>query len=512
VERAVKRRDFMRWVGAGSAVAAGGSALWTPRRAKAAAFGETPPEYASVMLPAQRRAQSVLEVFMYGGVSPWETFYCSDTYGKANKEWLYTFYDRTVDAMATCGYTPKDELLTPFATDSEGKQVFLGPFLQPLLERPDILARMRIVINKHTLEPHEAAIPLALTGKTLGSPALASLGAHVQQWHVENSPVAPGTPVSYAFATAGGFIPTDNVLSTVATGLHPGSARPLLIKVDNVSRLSELLERGGSGTVDERVKYDALMNAYFDQYQGELAFGGKGEPLRATRYHELRAANASVQGSKAVQDVLDPALFVKLPGSACGTDNTINVPAMSLNLATHLLTHPINPAKHCCVIDTGLKEADGGGGYDTHREMTFTQSRNLNNLLVNLLSKINKPGEADPNKIDLDKTMVLLNQEFGRAPYAQNGGNGRNHWPYGYMQVYIGGPITKDEAGVYGSILETGQASVFTTPTENRIAALLAMGIYPFAPVGYSNSEVQGQGQDAPAIKDVTKRILGISV
>jgi hypothetical protein len=502
----------MRWMAAGSAAAAGGTNLWTPRRARAAAFGATPSQYANVMLPPERRAQSILEVFMYGGVSPWETFYCSETFGKSTKEWLYTFYDRTVDAMASCGYTPKDDLLTPFATDSEGKQVFLGPFLQPLLERPDVLARMRIVINRHALEPHEAAIPLAVTGKTLGSPALASLGAHVQQYFVENSPTASDTPVSYGFATAGGFIPTDNVLATVATGLHPGSARPLLIKVDNVSRLSTLLDRQGSGNVDERSKYDALMGAYFASYKSELSFGGKGDALRAARFNELLAANNSVLGSKAVQDVLDPSLFEKLPGEACTVSNDINVPAMSLKLAVHLLTHPISPARHCCVVDTGLKEADGGGGYDTHKEMSFTQSRNLNNLLTNLLDKINKPGEADPNKIDLDKTMVLLNQEFGRAPYAQNGGNGRNHWPYGYMQVYIGGPISKDEAGVYGSIQETGQANIFTTPTENRIAALLAMGIYPFDPTGFSNSEVQGQGQDAPAIKDVTKRILGISV
>ncbi|MET0283938.1 MAG: DUF1501 domain-containing protein, partial [Polyangiales bacterium] len=210
--------------------------------------------------------------------------------------------------------------------------------------------------------------------------------------------------------------------------------------------------------------------------------------------------------------VLDPSLFERVPGESCGTENTINVPAMSLNIATHLLTHPTNPARHCCVVDTGLREADGGGGYDTHREMTYTQSRNLKNLLVNLLEKINLPGEGNPDKIDLDKTMVILNQEFGRTPYAQNGGNGRNHWPYGYMQVYLGGPITKNEAGVFGTIEENGQATTLTTPTENRIASLLAMGIYPFSAVGYSNSEVQGQGQDAAAIKDVTKRVLGITV
>ena len=32
-----------------------------------------------------------------------------------------------------------------------------------------------------------------------------------------------------------------NVLSLVAQGIHPGSARPLLVKVDNASRLKKLL-------------------------------------------------------------------------------------------------------------------------------------------------------------------------------------------------------------------------------------------------------------------------------
>jgi len=504
----MRRRHFLQ-ASAGGVAAAALSSAWI-KRAKALPFGEVPAEYASVMLPKANQAESILEVFMYGGVSPWETFYCSDTFGKNNAAWLYTFLDRTVQAAQKCGYEyDATNLLTPFATDSKGKQVFLGPFLQPLLGRPDVLKRMRIVINRHTLEPHEAAIPLAICGKTLGSPALASLGAHVQSYFVESDTSGRTAPYSYGFATAGGFIPTDNVLSLVATGMHPGSARPLLIKVDNVSRLNTLLDRTSVGDLDQRAKYDALMEVYFAQFEAQLKFGKQGDALRATRFRELAQAAKSVEGSQSVKDVLDPSLFEKIAGTACEETNDINVPAMSLKLATHLLTHPVSPAKHCCVVDTGLSEADGGGGYDTHREMSFTQSKNINNLLNNLLDKIKKPGEADPNKIDLDKTMVILNQEFGRAPTAQNGGFGRNHWPYGYMQVYIGGPITEAQAGVYGSIEESGQADVFTTPTENRIAALLAMGIWPFDQAGYSNSEIQNQSQDGPAILDVTKRVLG---
>ena len=507
----MKRRDFLRAAAAGGAAATGVSALW-PSRAKAEPFGDVPAEYASVMLPAAVQAKSILEVFMYGGVSPWETFYASDTKGKNSKTWLYTFYDKTIAAAEACGYDNSASLLTPFATDAEGKPVFLGPFLKPLLARPDVLSRMRVVINRHSLEPHEAAIPLALSGRTLGSPSMASLGTHIQRYFVDHDDGNHPAPFSYGFATAGGYIPTDNVLSLVATGLHPGSARPLLIKVDNVTRLSGLLDRVSVGGLTERAKYDALMQVYFDEYQQSLRFGGTGDPLRATRFRELSQAARSVTTSDSVKQVLDPSLFVKVPGTACGQDNTINVPAMSLRLATHLITHPTSPARHCCVIDTGLKEADGGGGYDTHHEMSFTQSRNLNNMFGNLLSRVNKPGEADPDKIDLDKTMIILNQEFGRAPGSQNGGLGRNHWPYGYMQVYFGGPIKKEQAGVYGAIPESGQASVFTTPTENRIAALLAMGIYPFDSAGFSNSDVQNQSDNSKAIADVTKRVLGYGV
>jgi len=507
----MKRRAFLRAAAAGGAAASGISALW-PSAAKAEPFGDVPTEYASVMLPANLHAQSILEVFMYGGVSPWETFYASDTKGKSSKTWLYTFYDKTIAAAQACGYDASGGLLTQFATDAEGKPVFLGPFLKPLIARPDVLSRMRVVINRHSLEPHEAAIPLALCGRTLGAPSMASLGTHVQRYFVDHDDGSHPAPFSYGFATAGGYIPTDNVLSLVATGLHPGSARPLLIKVDNVTRLSALIDRVGVGGLPERAKYDALMQVYFDEYEQSLHFGGASASLRSTRFRELNQAARSVATADSVKQVLDESLFVKVAGDACGEKNEINVPAMSLRLATHLLTHPTSPARHCCVIDTGLKEADGGGGYDTHKEMSFTQSRNLNNMFANLLSRVNKPGEGDPSKLDLDKTMIVLNQEFGRAPGSQNGGFGRNHWPYGYMQVYFGGPIREQQAGVYGAIPEGGQASVFTTPTENRIAALLAMGIYPFDAAGFSNSDVQNQTENSRAIADVTRRVLGYNV
>jgi hypothetical protein len=261
-ERFMRRREFLRSSAVVGTAAAAGSALWS-RRASAA-FGEVPAEYARVMLPESARAQSILEVFMYGGVSPWETFYASDEFGKKDSRWLYAFYDRTVEACAGCGYdTSEGNLLTPFAEDSAGKQVFLGPFLKPLLARPDVVERMRVVVNRHQLEPHEAAIPLAICGKTLGSPSMASLGTHVQRYFVDRDTSARGAPYSYGFATAGGFIPTDNVLSMVATGLHPGSARPLQELYRDIVKVQRIEEQYNSGCFATPLSADPVASATF---------------------------------------------------------------------------------------------------------------------------------------------------------------------------------------------------------------------------------------------------------
>lgn len=533
----MKRRNFLKAAGIGGAAAAAIGTRVRPASA-VAAFGDVPAENASVMLPQAQQATSILECFMYGGITPWEGFYCVPDYGSTTaRTWHKAYPVDFANAQIACGYDVSDstKIFTAFANDSDGRQIFLSPFLKPLIARTDVTDRMRIVVNSHTLEPHEAAIPLAISGKTLGSPSLSSLGSHVAAYGVEHDVdgLHPA-PFAYGFSIAASFVPTDNILTMLATGLHPGYARPLHIKIDNATRLSGLLNRVGVGSLDDRSRYDALMQVYDAQYQARLNFGKTGEALRAPRFGELTSAVSSLAHASDIQAMLDPSYLDKTATStltACyakGTGtlpdtSTISTsmyptkaggngdyPQMSLALAVHLLTHPQFPAKHCCVIDTGIQEADGGGGYDTHSETPFTQSHNLFNFFRALLPLINAPGENNPLKLDLNKTMIILNMEFGRTPGLQTGkSTGRNHWPYGYTQVYIGGPAQK---GVYGAIAESGQATTSTTPTENRIAGLLALGIYPFAAESYSGSNVTGQTEEAPAITSVLSRVLGVTV
>jgi hypothetical protein len=527
----MKRRNFLKAAAVGSAAAVASVSMKARRASAVPLFGDVPTDHASIMLPKQNQATSILECFMYGGVTPWEGFYCVPSYGQEGQSWHKAYPVDFLNAAKACSYSEPD-LFTFFAKDSDGRDIFLSPFLQPLIARTDLTDRMRVVVNRHSLEPHEAAIPLTMAGATLGSPSLASLGSHVSRYFVDHDLEAKHpAPFGYGIIGTGSFINTDNILTMLATGLHPGAARPLHIKMNDVARLSALINRTPIGSLEDRQRYDALLGTYFGQYQNRLKFASTGDILRAPRFNELTAAANSLAHAKDIQDLLAPEYLARVPGTACFTragsqvpgqgsynstpfTQAANYPGMSLKMAAHLLTHPVAPAAHCMVVDTGLAAADGGGGYDTHRETPYTQARNLKSFFDSLLPLVNKPGETDPNKIDLNKTMIILNMEFGRTPGLQSPtqNTGRNHWPYGYTQVYIGGPITNAQKGVYGAIPESGQASIYTTPTENRIAALLAMGIWPFDQSSFSSAQVQDSSSESNSVKSVLKRVLGYTV
>ena len=506
----MKRRDFLKGAAVVAAGAGGGAAATLLGEKAAEAFGETPAGAEASTVPVNLQAQSILEIFLYGGVSQYESFYCVDAFGQADSTGWWTFVNSgdVQQAAAQCGYA--GPLLQDFAKDSDGNQVKFGPFVMPLRDRPDVMDRVRVAITHHDLEPHEGAIPLALAGRSLGHPALAGLGSHIQRYFIDRNTVAGRAPFSYVLLSDNLGFPTDNIRSATAIGMHPGAARPLSLKVDAAGDVAKLLARGTVG--QNRAAYDALMKDYIAQYNARLTRPGGAGPLRSPRVGDLAAATESIAGADAIALVLESKYFDKFGGSECGDSAGTDSTTMSLALATHLLTHPTTPAKYVCVVDGGLESADGGGGYDTHGENSHTQSRNLGHTLKSLMSLINTPGENNPNKLDLDKTMIVLTTEFGRTPYAQGGGKGRNHWPYGYPITFIGGPVRAASKGVFGACTADGMATATSsTPQENRIAALMALGIWPFAQESYNVSDVPGATTEAEAAKLVKQRQLGIT-
>jgi hypothetical protein len=457
------------------------------RRAHAQ-FGAFPSGAEAAMLPDGLRAKRVLEVFLYGGVSQWETLYFVRRFGSASDtmypgQQYYTYASSNERMFNDCG-AGTDPLATQrdFATDANDEMVEIGPFADRLWQRQDVVDRMRVIVQKHTLEPHEAAVPQALTGRPVGQPTAAGLGAHVQRARLESGATPDrASPHSYVFATGG--ISSDNVAAAAAAGMHPGAARPLLIKTDNVEGFTDLLQRSTVGA--GRARHDDLVAAYASQYKNRLTWPGKGR-VRSARTDDFEVAFANTRKVDAIASVLTPDLFANQSGTSCQASAQTNIPLIGLSAAAKLLTHPTEPASYVCVSDIGLYEASGGGGYDTHTDNAMDTAVNFDNMMKSLLAIINAPGENDPRKLSLDDTLIILNTEFGRTPVAQ-GTTGRNHHPYGYATAFIGGPVVK---GVAGAIGNDGRATEAATPAQNRIAALLALGIWPFAQEGFAVSDV----------------------
>lgn len=481
------------------------------------------------MLPQNLRVKNVLECFLLGGLTPWDSFYCVPGRGEVDKTFAYLAYPHLLKATEGCGFATQSPF-TFFGKDSAGQEVFFGPFMGKLLARADVAQRLRVVVTRHDSVTHEEATILAATGRSRSHPAGAALGAHISRYFSERDGEANHpTPFSYGFGAPAGFTFSLDNKALGGLGLHPGVARPQLIDVLNVARLDRLLRRAAVGSASEQAQYDAAMQAYFDRYAQRLKV--RGEAVRAKGFDDALRAFVKQTETDTLRTLLPASSFEpNLIGSDChrvhGTSDdeptlgsslaelaSGNRPAMGLRLARSLLTHPQHPARHCMVIDSGAAQADGGGGYDTHSDGPWRQASNLNNLLEHLLDSINGPGETDPNKLNLDETLIVLNTEFGRSPGPQiERGLGRSHWPHGFAQIYIGGPIREAQAGVYGHIDETGMATTFTTPAESRIAALLALGIYPFEGEAFDVGDVPGEMDTGAAARSVIRRVFGLTV
>ncbi|MCA9567490.1 MAG: DUF1501 domain-containing protein [Myxococcales bacterium] len=484
------RRSFL----IGSAAAGG---LLLGGRAWARSWGDAPDNATSLILPEGVRAQKVLEIFLYGGMSPWESFY---TVPEHTGQWN-TFAGQRGQVYASCGMQSND-LLLPWATDGAGVQVHLGPNAMPIRQRSDVLARTRVVVMRHELEPHEAAIPHMLSGMRLGSPRMVGMGGHLQRYWLEWAPRIE--PYAYVLQPEN-IIGTDNTRAASSIGLHPGSARPLSLKIATSQAFLGRLDRSRVGA--EAPAFDALSAFYNGQTRSRYTVGG--EPLRSAALSDHESARAGVEASAAIRQILGDDFMANLSGSSCGESAGRSYSAMGLENAVALLTHPTAPARYVNVVDTGLVEADGGGGYDTHFEHLFPQARNTTHLLQELVDRINEPGENDPDKIDLDDTLVILTTEFGRTPFRQEGGSGTNHHPYGFVSVLLGGPIGPDQSGIVGSIGPDGTSDDYTTPSELRAGLLAACGIYPFAHESFAVGDVRDAQTERDALARVTETVLG---
>ena len=468
-------------------------------------WGHVTDNRAEALLPSSTRPDGVLEVFLMGGLNPWDTFYVVPEHGQpaaggpyAGQLW-WTFQsgeESVPEHYALCGGGNRP-MLEPFGLDANGTQVQLGPWLWPLRDRPDILSRMRLYVLSHDLEPHQAAAPLVLGGQPRGTPRLATTGAHVQRYWQDQVP-GRSTPFSYVLHPNSHYVAGFNAESSFAVGTHPGRVRPLAVRLMAENPLAQQLARN---QITDRTAVDAAMEYYINRYRGQY-----GE-LSSSPLEQYAFAREAMRRAPALQSLLTPDVLAPLSGAECGDEADLDVTAMGLKLGAHLLTSPQHTAKYVHVVDSGLIEAVDGG-YDTHNYHVRASARNTVHMCRRLTALINEPGEADPSKLDLDRHMVVLSTEMGRTPYPEVGSiRGLNHWPYGFVVAVIGGPVTEGQSGIHGAIGEDGRASDWLSPAEFRMGLLLSQGIWPISHDGFAIPDIRDVASEMDAAMKVREQM-----
>lgn len=499
-----------RWlVGAIGATTTAALTLPRTRTAAAATWGAWPSSLTGLQLPPERRAKRVLELFVFGGLCPWDTFYCVPGWGQGQGRFLHAF--DVASRFEPCGGS--GALTRPFALDDEGTEVHLGPWTHPLWSRPDLLARMRVVVTRHDQLPHETALPLSLTGSRLGSPQLAGTGSAVQRHFSTASGGAPEqggprvAPYAYVVRSGGESPGGQNTRAATATGRHPVAAHPWDLSIDQGPVLARVLER--SATTDDRPTHDALLRLHTERYAERLRGADSGRVGRSAALDAWPSMLSAMSSAPQMAERLGPSLFGLPSRSECGELPRASATTTSLRAAASLLRGE-QAARYVLCVDAGLR-ASLGGGHDTHRDHLELASLNYVHALRALAEQINAPGEADPDKLDLHDTLVVITSEFGRSPHRQASLDGLNHWPHGYVSVLMGGPIDEAAAGVAGSIdPDSGVARRYVNPAELRAGLLDALGIYPFDAAAFGLGDLQGAPRDdATAIAGLRRMLLG---
>jgi len=484
---ALSRRSFLEKCGYG-ALATGLSSIW-PEPAEAA-WGDIPTGVPGLpdVWPASYQPKKILEVFCFGGLSQWENFWVSEDVA-AMKNWRNfqaavqgVHWHCPTDAMPAI--SPADQV-NLFATASgfgdPSVPVYWGPATQPLW-RSDIFNRARVVVEAHDLLPHPAATPLNLTGHRLGHPRMAGTGSAIQ--HRAMSAAPRTTPYSFVLApdNIGGF--DFGPLAAVANGTHPGYAQPMMIRIGDPS-FTALLQRSQMSP-----EADQLIRTHQARYRDHLRFHNLGDAIRSAGFSSYDTAVNFLLHAADLTSLLSGGVLTVSNGRLCGTAAAAEPPQLlnrtltAINTATLLLT--TGGARHVCVFDGGFDFPLVGNSYDTHSGPDLHISRtssNLFNLCSALAAKIDPLG-TNPTMLSLTDTMIVIKTEFGRDPDIEGGDGGRNHWPFGYVTVLIGGPITAKSIGGNLDISGVAPATVFS-PTDVQGAVLLAAGVDPFAPENF---------------------------
>ncbi|MBK8254104.1 MAG: DUF1501 domain-containing protein [Polyangiaceae bacterium] len=445
------RRSFLKGVGGAAALGLIGNA--TDSNAEYGLFNGT--------------QHKVLEIFMLGGFSYRDTLwidydsptppdYCLPI---GTPQWGDCRWgDGATDAWKQVDWSTVDASVRPngLVPVTIGGRPF-GPVLNALVNgggtsRSSLLPKTRVIAMKHewrALQPHEAAVPYALTGVRLGRANFAGMASAF----IARSPAALGT----AFIFHSGFgsgVSSIYADFAAATGYFGAGNKPPVIDFSDDTFAFRL----DDATYRNNVR-GALDNYYTSLYENKLAGN------RSAAFAGYRSGFDHVQSAAALETILS---------SAAGfSDSASSGPLRTrkmIRTAASLLKNTSGTTQYVGILEGGAR-----GPMDTHGSTSWGSHATHHALnLWWVLAAINESFTP----AELQTTVIVIHTEFGRMITHERS----SHNPYGYAGLVIGGPTV---AGAVGAIGATEVASNAISPLDLRCALYLAAQIEPFdTPIG----------------------------
>jgi hypothetical protein len=365
----------------------------------------------------------------------------------------------------------------------------LGAATNPLSTYSD---KFRLVTMAHDQFPHPGAVPLSVTGKTLGRARMAGMGAPIERFFSTDA-----VPKSWVFYDSGGDRAAGHA---AATGLHGAENRPMVMRTSISESADDIISELGEARYGPG---DALSASLRSRFEADLAH--REQMVRSAAYDAYAGASNRSWGA--------PSIASQLSGTSLKTVGDItylnNNTRTALRAAAHVLSQN---GRYAMVVDDGVVH-----DYDTHTasglsqlEYATCQAGNLWNVLDELHALI------QDNTIDLSTTMVVLNTDFGRIDAKD--ANGTEHHQHGYCALLLGGPIdgVLGNPGVSGSFNNEDDLIPDPTsvgnPASLRAAMLLAAGIDPFHADCFDPQDMGSAETDPSALYDELRlQFLGVS-
>lgn len=341
---------------------------------------------------------NVLEIFLRSGVSHRETLW--HTPSECQGRW------RDIESIdwpgITNGMVPGHEL---YSIDGVS-DVWVSPCMEPLIDTP-FWSNKRIVNIQHNNNPHVVAQPYMLGGQPPSRSTFTGSAAVANHRH---------SSLPYA-----GWILSTRSLGSLEphatrTGVLGDQFRPPLIPFD-AGKTDEFIDRLNQPVTATQQQ---LLTLFRDRYSQGLTFPG-GSRARSAGFGGYDAVMESFLARQDLAAILIHAMTSGSPDILAGSPLVDEDPlALAIHTANRLIHQ--DQARYVCVADSGRVLVDDElATRDSHSSDFFREEENwrrhatTHNLSIWRVTMALRHA-YDAGTLDPDKTMVVLNTEFGRHP------------------------------------------------------------------------------------------------